>query len=155
MAEAELERHLEATRPHLLGALLTAVSQTLAALPTLEPGPLPRMADFARFAIAAEPAMGLEPEAFMTAYQGNHEEHHEIALESSPLGIAIQRLMDGRVRWQGTATELLVELSNFTDERTLKSKRWPGDGARLSKALTRLAPDLRGSAMAWRWRSIE
>jgi hypothetical protein len=149
IGEADLEKHLDANRPRLLGALLTAVSQTLAVLPEVKPDHLPRMADFARFAIAAEPAMGIPAGAFMAAIQGNSEEHHEIALESSPLGTAIQRLMEGRLRWQGTSTELLDELASFVDERTVKSRRWPGDATRLSKELRRLAPDLRGCGINW------
>jgi energy-coupling factor transporter ATP-binding protein EcfA2 len=149
IGEADLEKHLDANRPRLLGALLTAVSQTLAALPNVKPERLPRMADFARFAIAAEPAMGVSTGAFMTALASNSEEHHEIALESSPLGTAIQRLMEGRGRWQGISTELLDELSNLMDEKTVKSRHWPGDATRLSRELGRLAPDLRGCGIDW------
>jgi hypothetical protein len=138
-----LETQLNEARPRILGALLTALSQTLKALPDTNPKELPRMADFGRFAIAAETALGLKQGDFVGAFDDNREEAHEIVLESSPVAQAILRLMDNRTVWQGTASELLTDLEPLTDEKTVRSKYWPGNARALGKALTRLAPDLR------------
>lgn len=102
------------------------------------------MADFARFAIAAESAIGISNGEFMAAYRRNHEEHHEVALESSPLGTAILRFMENRESWKGPATELLTELRNLVDEKTLKSRQWPETCQGIGKELPRIAPNLRG-----------
>ena len=102
------------------------------------------MADFARFAVAAEPALGLPPGSFLRVYSGNQQEAHEAVLESSPVATAVQRFMADRVDWKGNATELLAELEDLMDERTLKSKAWAGNSSSLGKALARLAPALRG-----------
>jgi hypothetical protein len=45
----------------------------------------PRMADFAQWAVAAEPALGLKEGEFMRAYVGNRESANDLALEASPL----------------------------------------------------------------------
>lgn len=142
--EAKLEAELTRLQGRILGALLTALSQTLKNLPQTNPSRLPRMADFARFAIAAETALDLPVGSFLQVYLGNRQEAQETALEASPVAIAIQRFMESRQQWQGTATNLLEELEKLVDEKTLTSKAWAGDSRKLGKALTRLAPDLRG-----------
>ena len=46
--------------------------------------------------------------------------------------------------WKGYVKELLAELNRLeTNETIKKSKAWATDATRLSKALTRIAPDLR------------
>ena len=144
LTEAELETKLNQRQGKILGALLTALSQTLKTLPTVKVERLPRMADFAKFAIAAEAALNLPPGRFLEVYAGNRQEAHETALEASPVAIALQRLMEYRQSWQGTSSELLKELSALVDEKTIKSRNWAGSERSLGKALTRLTPDLRG-----------
>jgi Domain of unknown function (DUF3854) len=141
---AALETQLNEARPRILGALLTALSQTLRALPDTNPTELPRMADFAKFAIASTEALGLTQRAFLDAFNSNQDEAHEIATESSPIAQAILRLMETRTVWQGTAAELLADIEPLTTEKTLRSRQWAGNPRSLGKALTRLAPDLRG-----------
>jgi hypothetical protein len=68
LPQAELNSKIEAARPRILGALLTALSQTLAALPDTKPDKLPRMADYALFAIASEKALGLNKGEFMSVF---------------------------------------------------------------------------------------
>jgi len=141
--EAELVERFESLKPQLLGALLSAVSQGLAKLPTVKPDKLPRMADFACWAMAVEEALGFEAGSFMEAYGDNRATAHETALEASPVGQVVLRFMEYRHFWQGTATDLLVELERLVDERTVKSRYWAGNARSLGKALTRLAPELR------------
>ena len=45
LPQSQLNVKVEAARPRILGALLTALSQTLAQLPHIKPDKLPRMAD--------------------------------------------------------------------------------------------------------------
>jgi hypothetical protein len=72
--EADLYTAFERERPHMLGALFTAVSAALAHLPEVRLPRKPRMADFALWAAAAEPAFGFQSGAFMNAYSGNRAE---------------------------------------------------------------------------------
>lgn len=141
--EAELVEKFDALKPQLLGALLSAVCQGLAKLPTVKHDRLPRMADFACWAMAVEEALGFESGSFEEAYGDNRATAHETALEASPVGQAILRFMEYCQFWQGSATDLVTELEKLVDEKTLKSKYWAGSARSLGKAITRLAPELR------------
>jgi hypothetical protein len=110
LTENALRAKLEQIQPKFLGAILNSVSQTLKALPHTNPKQLPRMADFAKWAIASETALGLAPGSFLSAYGDNRATAHETALESSPVAIAIQSLMKDCQFWKGTAADLLTEL---------------------------------------------
>jgi hypothetical protein len=147
LTEEELDTTLDRLRGRIFGALLTALSQTLDRLPTVQVGRLPRMADFAKFAIAAESALGLPEGSFVRVYGGNRQEAHETVVDSSPVALALQRFMEHRQRWQGSASELLQELEKLVDEKTTKGKNWAGNPRSLGKVLTRLAPDLRAMGL--------
>src|SRR5262249_45998132 len=77
-AEADLMAAYEKVRPQILGALLDAVSAALRNLATVKLEGLPRMADFALWASAAESAFGWDEGTFYRAYQGNRESANEV-----------------------------------------------------------------------------
>jgi hypothetical protein len=143
LPQGELNAKVEAARPRILGALLTALSQTLAQ-PRPNPATLPRMADYALFAIASEKALGLKKGEFMETFNESREQSRQIVIESSPVGEAIVWLMEKTpLVWKGTASELLNELEKHTDEATYRSRYFPKASNSLSRQLTRLAPDLK------------
>ena len=142
LPQGELNAKVEAARPRILGALLTALSQTVAQ-PRPNPATLPRMADYALFAIASEKALGLKEGEFMETFNESREQSRQIVIESSPVGEAIVRLMQNRLIWKGTTSELLNELENHTDSATYRSRYFPKASNGLSRQLTRLTPDLR------------
>ena len=94
LPQGELKAKVEAARPLILGALLTALSQTLAQLPHTKPATLPRMADYALFAIASEKALGLAEGEFMYIFNESREQSRQVVIESSPVGEAIIRMME-------------------------------------------------------------
>ncbi len=146
LPQAELDAKVEAARPRILGALLTALSQTLAQLPHTKPETLPRMADYALFAIASEKALGLKDGDFMKVFNQSREQSRQIVIESSPVGEAIVRLMENYPipkSWKGTASQLLKELEQHTDEATYRSRYFPKASNLLSRQLKRLTPDLK------------
>ena len=105
---------------------------------------MPRMADFAVWATAAEDALGWEPSTFMDAYSGNREEATETALEADPVAGAVRRFMAGRDdEWTGSATELWKALNRLVDEDVRRTEAWPGAPNALTRSLKRLAPALR------------
>ena len=108
---------------------------------------LPRMADFATWIVAAEPALPCVPGTFLLAYQGNRANANESAIESSVLSVPLLELMDGRTEWKGTATELKDTLEQQADERLVKSEDWPKKPHLLSGELKRIAPNLRRAGM--------
>lgn len=129
-------------RPRILGALLDAVAVALRNLPNTRLDRLPRMADFARWVTAAEPALPWEPGTFMAAFEGMREDAIRTAVESDPVAAAVVRLVD-KGSWQGTASELLTALEPFTLEQTTKTKAWPKTARTLAGRLRRAAPNLR------------
>jgi hypothetical protein len=138
----------EADRPRLLGALLTALSGALRELPQVRLKRLPRMADFAEFAVAVEAALGWRQGAFLAAYQGNRADANQLALEVCPVAAPVQEFAAARGEWCGKASDLLPELTKRVSEEVAKSREWPKKGHVLSGKLRRLAPNLRQVGVA-------
>ena len=131
----------EEARPKILGALLDVVSAVLKNLPNVKLADPPRMADFARFVTAAEPALGWSDSAFMDAYVRNRNLGREIVLEADSVAQAI--LNWNPTSWYGSATELLVELEIHVPMNIVRSLYWPKSASALSNRLSRLIPALR------------
>jgi len=142
--EEDFWREFEEAQPRILGALLDAVSTALRNLPDTRIPRLPRMADFAKWVAAAEPALGWKPGTFLRAYAGNRAGTVDLVLESSPLATTLMELARSeRQAWVGTASDLLRRLTGIADEDTRKQRGWPKGARALSNILRRLAPHLR------------
>jgi len=139
--EKDFWSEFEEARPKILGALLDVVSPVLKNLPDVKLADSPRMADFARFVTAAEPALGWSDGAFMDAYIRNRDLGREIVLESDSVAQAV--LSWNPVSWFGTATELLAQLEDHTPFNVVRSPYWPKSASALSNKLNRLVPALR------------
>lgn len=126
-------------RPRILGALLDAVSAAIRNLPSVNLKRRPRMADFAAWVTAAEPALPVPPGSFIRAYAGNLKEANESVLEGSLAAGEIRQIGD----FDGTAAQLLGILSARLSDRARQDKHWPKTPRGLSGALRRLAPNLR------------
>lgn len=158
--ERDFWADFDAALPRIFGGLLDAVATALRRLDSARPDTLPRMADFAWWANAAEPAFGVKAGAFLEAYSGNRADANAVALEGSLAGMAaldfIRRQpesLDGCRRWEGTATELLCELAAVVEERTSRRKDWPKGANALSADLARCAPNLRAQGCEVTWGS--
>src|SRR5262249_44595741 len=122
--EAEFWAEFETARPRILGALLDAVAAGLRGEGRVRLEQLPRLADFARWAPAAEPALGLGPGQFLDAYAGNRGAAHASALEASPVGQAVCRLAR-QGGFRGTAAALLARLEPLAGEAVRRQRSWP------------------------------
>ena len=140
--------------PRILGAVLDAASIALGAVATVELEETPRMVDFARWATAAEPALGLGDGEFLKAYLANRSVADQTALESSPIGRFVVHIAEQEHVWEGAAAELLTKLNElanhddkvFDDERmgpTRRQEGWPKAANVLSNRLRLLSPNLR------------
>lgn len=142
--EANLNTAYEDARPQIFAALLDLLAEVLATLPTLNTGPLPRMADFARILAAVDKVMDWTTlDDYLNAAKTVSSE----ALEGDVFGTAIANMVRQHVKdkaedWTGSATELL---SRITPEKPPKT--WPKDATRASGHLRRIAPLLRSSGI--------
>jgi hypothetical protein len=143
--EREFWASFERVRPLILGALLDAASGAMRGLANVNLKNLPRMADFAAWVTAAEPALGWKPGSFLAAYASNQQEANDLALDASPLVAPLRKFLESRVRWEGTASELLEELRKLVGDVVAKGEDWPKKANALSGKLRRLAPNLRRS----------
>jgi hypothetical protein len=141
--EDELWSAFEAAHPVLLGALLDVVAGALNDLPGVHLEQKPRMADFARWVTAAEPSLGWVPGAFLKSYRRNRGRAIATTLEASLVVDPLQALLGEQPRYEGRIGELLRQLRDRVEERTLRDDNWPKDAIRFSGELRRLAPALR------------
>ncbi len=145
--EKEILEEFDRMRPRVLGALLDAVSMGLRNFETVKLNSLPRMADAAKWVAACEPALPLEAGEFLETYLGNRAGAVEATLEADPLATVVRALMEDQPSWEGTPSELLDQLEQIVDERTRKSKAWPGSANWLSRKLRRSATFLRSAGI--------
>ena len=143
--EDEIMAEFREAHPRLLGALLTIVSVGLRNLPHVTLDCLPRMADFAKWILACEPAMPLSPGDFMVAYNENISTQHLNALESSLLAEAVRQLLENERKkvFECDVTTLLSRLNNLVDLSGSQRKYWPNTPRGLISQLQRIMPNLR------------
>jgi len=101
------------------------------------------MADFAKWAVAAEKGLGFKAGSFLRSYTQNRAAANDLALESSLIPEPIKLLMEGRDFWSGISAELLAELERRAPAETVRAKGFPKTPRKLSGDLRRLAPNLR------------
>jgi hypothetical protein len=157
VSERELLAKFEEDRATILGALLDMMVQGLRAQHEVRPRDLPRMADFATWAIACGSARW-PAGTFEAAYRGNRTEMVDTVLNTDTVASAVLELAqtmqtmqtmqtqfspDAAVVWKGTPSELLARLSTIADVKMLKDGNWPKTANALSGRLTRVLPFLR------------
>jgi hypothetical protein len=149
-AEDEFWATFDKDAPEILGALLDAVAHGLKILPDLRVERLPRMADFAKWAMACEGALWPRG-TFMAAYSSNILSAVEESLASDAVASAVRQLMLGRTEWHGQAKALLAELTELVGERISKGRDWPQSPRKLTSSLQVAATFLRrvGIVVAW------
>lgn len=147
--ESEFWGAFERAKPQILGGLLNAVSAALQNVASTRLRSLPRMADFATWVVAAEPALPFQAGAFMAAYNINLNSSNATVIEASATGPAIVQLVTAQSRWEGTASELLTALSSnsYTEEKDRKRRDWPDNPRAMGNAVRRLAPTLRANGI--------
>jgi len=133
--ERTVWNEFEKCRASILGGLCTAVSGALKNVENVNFSPLPRMADFAIWATAAEAGLGLTSGTFMKAYNRNRDQMNDLAIESSPIAAAIIALINKTGSWKGTATRLLTKLESEVDEQARRQQNWPKSAKALGGAI--------------------
>lgn len=135
LPEKKLDSRLKKALPGILGGLLNAVSVALSNINTTTLDDLPRMADFALWVQAAEPALPWNSGDFMHVYNKNRENIIRDAVESNIVATTIMTWMDGHSEWTGTANGLLNELDDKVNDKTRNGKAWPKDARQMGRQL--------------------
>jgi len=136
--EGKIKEAWKREMPGIFGALCDAVSAAIGNLGKVQLGTLPRMADFARFVVAAEPALPWNNGMFLKAYENNRAELVGIAIDADPAGTFVLEFMDKRDEWSGTHAELLESLKNIVPKSIQRIKEWPKSPNSLSNRLMKL-----------------
>lgn len=142
--EAEFWKSFDRAAPGILAALLDATSCALSRIGSVNLPERPRMADFAKWITAAEPALGWAEGSFLQAYARNRQHSQAAALDGNPLAEAILALLAAHGPWQGTATDLLRALRQTAPALTADPDSFPRYPNKLTSALRRVQPLLRG-----------
>lgn len=146
--ESEIWERFQKLHPRLLGALFTRLSGMLRCRDQITLDRLPRMADFAITAAAAEAGAG-EPASFWVAYTGNQRESEASMLEAEPLGGVLLRWLPSIGEWEGSASDLLAALAEQASESERRCRGWPNSPRAMIATLKRLAPTLRRSGVIY------
>jgi len=148
--EADFWYEFEHVRTGILGALLDAVVCGLKNLPTTRLESCPRMADFATWIVACEPALHWPAGTFLKAYERNRDEANSLSLDASVIGSLVLQLAE-QGAWRGTATELWKKLGELAGEDGQRQAGWPKNGRAVSGRLKRIAPNLRAQGVMMNW----
>jgi hypothetical protein len=133
---AEFERE----RPFILGALLDIIVVALRNIDTVVLERLPRMADFAKWIVAAGPPCPWLAGTFMAAYDANRHDAMDQSLDGDALAEHIKTIS---TEWSGTAADLLTVLNAVTEDRIRHQKSWFQKPRQIADHLRRIAPALR------------
>jgi hypothetical protein len=125
--ERELDTEFERQRPAIFGALLTMLARGLEMLPVTRLVSMPRMADFAHWAVAC--GIG----GFEAAYAANRQNAINVMLSHDPLAKAVRALV-AKKPFAGIMEDLLDVVGPTAEIRQTK---------KLSNELRRLAAPLR------------
>lgn len=147
--EREFWAEFEKEKPVIFTALLEAVSSALGKIESTSLSELPRMADFALWATAAEMGLKLEAGAFMNAYTQNREDAHAIVLEDSIIADVLQEFCEKKGNGSDFSNDnillkqFLIDLEVTAGDKRSKDKNFPKSSKGLRNALERINPNLR------------
>lgn len=141
-SEGEVWSLFQTQQSQIFGALLDRVAFGLRQLPHVRLSRMPRMADYALWSIACE---AFAPGVFIRTFEGAAAEANEAVAEGDPVTVAVAAFMTERNFWNGTAAELLHDLStrDRTEARPSAWKTWPSEPSSFGKKLRLATPVLR------------
>lgn len=143
-SESELHAAFMRDAPQIMSGVMQIIAEGLINRSRTTAAKLPRMADFAHWALAIESTFWT-PGSFIAAFERNHEASASDILDDDEVGQVIFALVNRNGgRWQGTASDLLVEVGLHLQEKGhSRHSGVPRQPRSLSEHVTRLAPDLR------------
>lgn len=148
-----IDEEFKKMTPRLLGALLNALSCAMKNLPDMNQfeSQCPRLVDFTLVAMAAMPAFGIEPEAFLAAIKRNQKCAGKTALEASPIYTTLLEYLKMKLPNGGSLTRTPTGLKEDLDAQLGGRRRpvnWPKNAAILSGELKHLQALLASEGIA-------
>lgn len=143
LTESELWARFNSLKGEALGVILDAVSYACSASSQVRLNTMPRMADFATWVQAAEPALPWEQGQFLLAYESKRVAANESAIESCVVASTLTSFMEHHTKWQGTATEMMDALKPVKDATDQRSDDWPKLPHIFTNRIKRIVPNLR------------
>jgi hypothetical protein len=143
LTDSDIDERFKQSHPALLGAVLDAVVLVLRNLPNVTLSKIPRMADHAKWTVAAELAISASAGEMVPLL---FEKQNEALLSQldSPISRAILDLLDERDgKIEMIVGDLLYHLNRFVTEDVRRQKSWPDGPRDLSGALARITPVMR------------
>ena len=143
--EEELWAKFQQIRPQVLGAMFDTLSGALRTRDQVNLEYFPRLADFTKYGAAAAEQLGSTAHEFQQAYQVNIASQNQAALEESLVSQALLAMLEVRLEWEGTASELhqLLEENSEEFQINTKARSWPKAANVLARRLRESAPNLR------------
>ena len=111
LGERHIWENFKNCKAYVLGELLTGISQAMKNLDDVDLKYTPRMADFTQWVVAGEPAMYWKDGRFLKKYNDNQQVRHRISLYNDDLATCILDFMSHKKYWEGSAEELIVDLT--------------------------------------------
>lgn len=142
LTETQIWSEFDAMHSAVLGALLDAVVHGLRNQTNVVLKKMPRMADFAVWATACEPALGLRC-SFAEAYAGNRDQARETVVAADLVADTLRTFMRKKQKWTGTAAPLLSALGQCAGDSIRYERTWPSHPNKLSGRLRKAAAFLR------------
>jgi putative DNA primase/helicase len=142
-AEGDFWMEFASVRGRILGALLEGVSRALSSIDSIQIERSGSMADFEKWSMAAAPAFGWTGAEFQTAYRKNQTVVVNDTFEADAVAVAIRDFIMSKyseVGWEGTPTDLQIELDTATPERIRNSRSWPKTPSQLGNRIKRAQP---------------
>ena len=134
--EAELWREFAGQRPLILGALFDAAVNGLRAIGSVCSYQLPRMADFALWAMACETRLW-SAGTFNRAYANNRKAAIQGIIDADPIASCVRELMKERSSWTGCAADLMKVCIQRASQSS-HSASWPRNPGALAGRLRRV-----------------
>jgi putative DNA primase/helicase len=121
--------------PAIMGAIFDAVCTALARYESIILERKPRMANFARWAVASEPAMTFPPGTFLEAMMANREASAAQTFSQDPVGSALLDLMAEIHIFEGDVREVSNKLAKGAP---ISREDWPKNERGMANRLRRL-----------------
>lgn len=150
ISEEELWGEFNQVAPYIIGSLFDSISYILENIHKIKMVSSPRMADFAKWAIAAEQSFGFDEGDFLRAYNNNVSEAAQEAIEQNIIAMAIKECLDKRKIIEGNATTILGILKEYVPPEVIQQKQWIAPN-QFKNLMLRLTPVLEANNIEYEY----